>query len=221
MAHRYDSADELVRIHFLLARELAHPEVFLAEVVVDSHPDVLEARLLHGRRLLLDHLLLADQGAAHLLAKVVLCCRVARRGRDRDPLGLVERVILVRLDAQILTVQLVQGLDKVPEELPDELLTQERDQVLQRTAQILVEDHAQGEAGLVYVLVEALTDAHQDDLDHLLELTPRHLDFVEEALGSDHHIAGDGEFSRRMPQLVGLLEATVLWGSCALPVLSL
>ena len=88
-------------------------------------------------------------------------------------------------------------------------------QMVEDAAEILVEDHTQREAGLIDVLMEALTDSHQYDLDHLLEFVARHLHFVEEALWPGNFVPVDGQSARRMPQVISAAEAALLGGSVA------
>ena len=45
LAHGNNSAHKFIRVDFSLARQLANPEHFLTEIVVDSHSDVLQATL--------------------------------------------------------------------------------------------------------------------------------------------------------------------------------
>ena len=80
--------------------------------------------------------------------------------------------------------------------------------MLEDAAQVLVENHPESEARLVDVFVEALADAHQDDLNDLLELVAGHLHFVEQTLWSRNLIASDGQSPGRVSQLVGSLKAT-------------
>ena len=80
--------------------------------------------------------------------------------------------------------------------------------MLKDATEILVEDHSQGETWLVNILVQAFANAHQNDLNDLLELIPWHLHLVKKAIRSHNFSSNNGQPPCRVSHLVGLVEAT-------------
>ena len=99
------------------------------------------------------------------------------------------------------------------EDVPDGLVVQESHKVLKNAAQVLVEDHSQSKARLVDIFVQTLTNAHENDLDHLLEFFSRHLNLVKQSLWPDHFVSNNRQLSRWMSELVCLFKAAIL--NCA------